>query len=284
MAWFEESQDHLPLTWWKGKPIYLAAILALAGGASVILTALLGKSNAVYLEFSFANFFLHFWVWTPVTYVLLNGLSLWLILSCILLWMYGEGVERHLGRRAFARLVVALVAVSPLIISLLGLVGVRGLAAAGMQSLSFGVFVAFATLYPRAQISIIVITLEIWILAAVLVGVSALSALTAGIETGNWAPLLMLAGNVGVAYGFVRYEQGRLKLPSLKTFIPTRAQPARPAARAARSAPRPKTAARTNLQVDDILDKISREGMHSLTAEERVILERASNDLQKRKP
>jgi hypothetical protein len=35
--------------------------------------------------------------------------------------------------------------------------------------------------------------------------------------------------------------------------------------------------------VDDILDKISREGMHSLTPEERIILERASDDLQKRK-
>jgi hypothetical protein len=34
--------------------------------------------------------------------------------------------------------------------------------------------------------------------------------------------------------------------------------------------------------VDDILDKISREGMHSLSAEERRILDKASDEMKRR--
>ncbi|MDZ4288658.1 MAG: rhomboid family intramembrane serine protease [Prosthecobacter sp.] len=282
MTWFRESQDHLPLTWWKGHPVYLSAILALAGVASMILTAIIGYDLLGILVFSYDNLMHRFFLWTPLTYALVNPPDLWLVLGCFLLWRFGEAVERHLGRRAFVRLVVLLLVALPILILLLGFAGMRGQVLLGMNHLQFGVFLAFATLYPRAQISLIIATIEVWILAAIIVGIYALGALASR----NWASLLMLATECAVAYGFIRYEQGQLQWPALSSLIPrTKPQrqdrsllPTRPA-----KAKKARTAVREQSDVDEILDKISREGMHSLTAEERIILERASDDLQKRK-
>lgn len=280
MSWFRESQDHLPLTWWKGHPVYLSAIVALVGVASMVLTAVIGNEWLGSLIFSYENLVHRFYLWTPLTYALVNPPNLWLVLSCFLVWRFGEPLERHLGRRAFVRLVLLLLAVLPLLILLLGFGGLRtGLA--GINHLLFGVFLAFATLYPRAQIPLIFATIEVWILAAIIVGVQALAAAAAR----DWVGLLMLAAETGVAYGFVRHEQGQLQMPALSSLIPRPAQPkpdrtllpTRPLkAKKSRPVVRPQS------DVDEILDKISREGMQSLTAEERITLEQASSDLQKR--
>lgn len=290
MSWLPESKEHLPLTWWKGHPVYLSALLALSGVVSMILTAILmaasqGVLNA--LIFTPGNFLRGF-VWTPITYWLVNPPSLWLVLSCYFLWNFGEAVERHLGRRSFVRLGVILLLVSPLLVTLLAFFGpARG--CMGMSQWGLGIFIAFATLYPRAQVSLILFTVEVRILAAIYVGVNALQHLAAR----DWTGLVILAGLVGTAVAYIRYEQGALTLPQMPGFG-RQQRPARPAVKnpPGRSsgegipkpaAPAEKKAARPRRSpaVDDILDKISRDGMHSLTPEERKILDRASEDLQR---
>lgn len=255
-SWFPESKDRLPLTWWKQHPVYLAAIVALVGAASMVVFAILGPGLMQHLVFSFDAAFQSWHLWTPITYVLVNPPGLGILFGCYLLWNFGEAVERHLGRRSFACLLTLLLASSPLFISLLHLAGVRGMGCAGMMQLEFGVFIAFATLYPRAKISLIVLTLDVWLLAAIFVGINALQCLAAR----DWVSLLLLAANVGTAHAYIRFEKGELKLPSMPKPAP------KPAKQAKSSTP----------SVDDILDKISSKGMHSLTAEERRILDQAS--------
>lgn len=264
-SWLPESQDRLPLTWWKQHPIYLAAIIALVGVASMIVTAVLGYQVIGHFVFTFDQAFGQLHIWTPLTYVLVNPPSLWTLLGCYLLWSFGEAVERHLGRRSFVNLLLLLLLVSPLLVSVFGLFGVRSFSCAGMMQLEFGVFIAFATLYPRAKISIIILTIDAWLLAAVFVGVNALGSLAAR----DWSSLLLLAANVGTAYAFIRFEKGELKLPSMPQ--------AAPKARASAKPPKSQTPT-----VDDILDKISRHGMQSLTAEERRILDNASDEMKRR--
>jgi membrane associated rhomboid family serine protease len=264
-SWLPESQDRLPLTWWKQHPVYLAAIIALGAAASMIVTAVLGYDLMGHFVFTFDRAFGELHLWTPLTYVLFNPPSLWTLIGCYLLWSFGEAVERHLGRRAFVRMLLLLLLVSPLLITVLGLLGIRGPGCAGILQLEFGVFIAFATLYPRAKISIIILTIDAWVLAAIFVGLNALGSLASR----DWISLLLLAANVGSAYAFIRYETGELKLPSMPkpAFKPAKAtKPATPRAPS----------------VDDILDKISREGMHSLTAEERRILDKASDEMKRR--
>ncbi len=282
MSWLPESKDHLPLTWWKSHPVYLSAVLALAGAASMILTAILGSASGR-LIFTYQGL-LDLQVWTPFTYVLVNWPNIWLLIGCFMLWRFGEAVERHLGRRSFVRLLILLLLVSPLLVTAAGLLGwQRG--CAGLTELEFGVFIAFATLYPRAQISLILFTLEVWIIAAIFVAVYALSY----VGGRDWISLVIFAGQVGTAFAYIRYEQGVLKLPELPKFKAMRPPASSSSSSTARARVSPAVAAATPAKpkknspaVDDILDKISREGMQSLTPDERRILDQASEDLQKR--
>lgn len=282
MSWLPESQDRLPLTWWKGQPVYLAAILAIAGVVSMIVTSLLmAADNGIVprLIFTFGNVVDRGWLWTPVTYVVVNPPSIFFILTSYFFWRFGEEIERHFGRRVFVKLVVGLMLVTPLLLSLIAFAGPREWPAVGIGQLEFGVFLAFATLYPRAKMSLIIATIDVWIMAAVFVGVSALSS----IASRNWAALFILAGQVLFAYGYIRYEQGRWTLPSL-SFLKMKRNP-EPARRL--PVPKPKPAAakspRVDLEekVDAILEKIHREGLQSLTEEERRTMELASETLRK---
>jgi membrane associated rhomboid family serine protease len=289
MSWLPESKDHLPLTWWKGHPVYLSAAIALGGVASMILTTILmaAAPEAVgYLAFSFSDLQrLH--LWAPVTYILVNQPTLWLLLGCFMVWRFGEAVERHLGRSSFVRLLIILLLVTPLLITVAGLMG-SDRVCAGMLEWEFGVFIAFAALYPRAQLSLILFTIEVWVLAAVFVGISALSA----IANRDWITLMILTGQVGAAVAYIRYEQGALTFPSMPAFQGRQASRPKPSGRsrsseeapAATANARPKAKVKKHSPaVDDILDKISREGMHSLTPDERRILDQASEDLKRGK-
>lgn len=280
-SWFPESKDHLPLTWWKTHPIYLAAVIALVAAASMVVFGILGaivgaEALVAWLVFDFGS--LREWqIWTPLTYVLVNPPSLWTLVGCLLMWNFGEAVERHLGRRAYVRLLLLLVLVAPAMITLLHLAGVRGLAAAGVSSLGFGIFVAFATLYPQAKINLLIATVDAWVLAAVFVGINALQHLAFR----DWSGLLLLASNVGAAYACIRFEKGELMLPSIPKphFKKAPSQPFRSTTASAKPA---RPAKPEGPSVDDLLDKISHQGMQSLTAEERRILDQASEEMKRR--
>ena len=248
------DKDLLPLTWWKQHPVYLSAILAIVAAASMVIFAILGYPLMSQMAFSI-DAIATGKVWTPLTYVLVNPPGIWTLVGCYLLWRFGEAVERHFGRRIFVQMLLLLVVVSPLTIALLHLTPMRGYQCAGINDLEFGVFIAFATLYPRAGINLFIITLDAWILAAVLVAVSALGDLASR----DWGSLILLTANVGSAYLFVRYQKGEIQLPALLLRSNRKKKPDRSAA-----------------LIDEILEKVHREGMQSLTTKERETLERAS--------
>ena len=151
------------------------------------------------------------------------------------------------------------------------LLDIEGFGASGITQLEFAVFIAFATLYPHAKISLILFSLDVWILAAVIVGVNGLGSLAER----DWPSLLHLASNVVPAYAFIRHAQGVWKLPKLPKVVFTSSPKAKPT-----RTTKPATAKAPS--VDEILDKISREGMQSLTPEERRILDKASEEMKRR--
>ncbi|MEQ1840856.1 MAG: hypothetical protein ABL994_10630, partial [Verrucomicrobiales bacterium] len=69
-SWLPESKDMLPLTWWKQHPVYLSAILALAGAISMVVFAILGPGLMSHLVFSFESAFQQWRLWTPLTYLI----------------------------------------------------------------------------------------------------------------------------------------------------------------------------------------------------------------------
>ena len=286
MEWFPASKDHLPLTWWKQTPVYLAAVIALAGVASMVFTSLLMAVNPAWIQplvFS-VNHLLGGWVWTPVTYVLVNPPSLFFLLTSYLLWSFGERIVRHLGRCSFVKLVMSLVLVSPLLLCILSLLGPqpRDWPAMGLGELEFGVFLAFAALYPTAQVSIIILTLEVRVLAIAIVAVDVLMCLAGH----NWPGLFLLAGQVATAVGYIRYEQGRLQLPSFKLWSrrQSRSKPKLQVYNPEKRSSKPAVieAQEPHADVDAILEKISRQGMASLSPQEKQALEKASERLGKK--
>lgn len=263
--WLPPSQDHQPLTWWRQQPVFLSAILALVAAGSIIVTALLGP-HAAQLVFTSEAFFKQAHLWVLLTYPLINFPSVWVVIGCFLLWRFGESVERHIGRRAFVGLLLLLLIVPPVIISLFGVTGFASIACAGIMALEFAVFIAFATLYPTAQVCMIIITFDAWVLAAVLAGVQALER----VAYRDWTGLLVLVAEIGTAYLFIQHSTGRLSLPELPHRAPKSTKPGNKPA-----PPAPPT-------VDQLLEKISRNGIHSLNAEERLILDKASDELRRR--
>jgi membrane associated rhomboid family serine protease len=269
--WLPESQDLRPLTFWNRRPLYLANIVALVCGASIVVYLILDTAVMKPFGFTFDGAFRELRLWTFLTYIFVNSPGWGVIFGCFLMWQFGETIERHLGRRSFVRLLVCLFSAPPLILTLLGLLGIRDFTAAGMMQLEFAIFVAFATLYPGAKISLIIVSVDAWILAAIFVGMNVMGNLGA-----DKAPsLLMLLANVGTAYAFIRHEQGRWKLPKLPRVVFTASPKAKPTKAT-------KPAAAKAPSVDEILDKISRDGMQSLTPEERDILDKASAEMKRR--
>lgn len=279
MLGFNPPNEQEPVTWWRGYPIHSSALLviihvaamlgttlALAFGLQGVLNGLIFSSTAV----------LHGAVWQFVTYAFIHPPSLWFAVEMYLLWVFGREVERSIGRRDFFRLYIALLLLTPIVLTLYGLAqpAIYG----GSGSLHFSMFIAFAALFPGAPL-IFSITAK-WA-AVILVAINSLQALSQR----DWASLLSLWASVGLAVGFIRWTRGEFTLPSVNPFKRrpkfrvVRPEPAESAPRRAR---KPEETAVDD--IDPLLDKIAKSGMSSLTAAERARLEKARAALLKKDP
>ncbi|HZZ57938.1 MAG TPA: rhomboid family intramembrane serine protease [Opitutaceae bacterium] len=259
------SENHQPIRWIGTHPIYLAHYVAFGFGLSMVLTAILsalglsGVLSSLYFQ-SWEVF--HGQLWRILTYGWVNPPSLWFVLELLMIVWFGREVEKFFGRRQFLALYAGLYLIPPAVHALAGVGSPVALAG---ESGGFGLFIAFAVLYPDA--AIFFTFLAKWV-AVVLIGVYSLEYLAAH----DWLGLVDLAAETGFAFLFVRYQQGRIALPSFS--------------RPARSAPPPRemrpTASSALVEADALLDKVARSGLSSLTAKERARLDAAREELKRR--
>ncbi len=286
---FESPEEHGPVTWWRGHPVYAVHLLVAALVASMLVTTGLqfARADGVISVLSFHGEAV--WrgeVWRVLTYGLMNPPSLGLAIELLMLAWFGREVERSLGRRDFLRLFAGLYLVRPLVFT--ALAPVLPASFAGGTG-AFAVFIAFATLFPDA--ALLFNLLARWV-AWGLLALGALMALGAR----DGVRLLELAATSGFAFAFIRHHQGRWNWPRLPRFRWARPTPA-PApvprgapvpvaarAGASRSAGTTPPVAAPMAEVDALLDKIAQSGLHSLTPAERARLEAAREDLQRRRP
>src|SRR5207249_7375604 len=123
--------------------------------AAAILTAILvaigAHSVLAYLLFDSAAV----WsgqVWRLFTYAFVHAPSglLWFAVEMYMLFVFGREVERFIGRRAYIALYAALLIAPTIVLTTWGLWQRSVLA--GSPALHFGIFVAFATIYPRVEL------------------------------------------------------------------------------------------------------------------------------------
>jgi membrane associated rhomboid family serine protease len=208
-------------------------------------------------------------VWRLVTYMFLHSTGDFshLAFNALALWMFGGELEERWGTRKFI--------VNYFIFGIgAGLFGVLYLLNAtlaytpviGASGAILGLLTAFAVYNPRREILLFfILPVKAWMLVA---GYAAISILFA-FSPGSYAAHLIHLGGIAVAFGYLKAS------PALSAWfggIRERAGERRMRRRAEQSARRTRFFAEA---VDPILDKIARQGMASLSKEEKRILSKA---------
>lgn len=271
------TDEHQPVTWLRGYPLYATHFLVLVFTGSLLATSLLLALSAGHLldwlTFNSVDV-LRGQVWRVATYGLFNPPSLQFVIDMLMFIWFGREVEKAFGRRKFFALYGCIYLITPLLFTAIGVW--RPLACAG-ETGAFALFIAFATLYPNAVLMFDI--LAKWA-AAVLFGLFTLMALAYH----DWTGLLTLWATSGFACLFVRHAQGAFPLPRLR--LPRRKPKLRvlpelsPTKRAASS-----SAGEASMsEIDALLDKIAHSGIGSLTAKERARLEQGRERLLKKEP
>ena len=210
-------------------------------------------------------------VWTLLTYPFVHDIrqeGIWFALEMLMFFWFGREVESAIGRKSLGLLYAAL-AVGPalLLAGIAPWVGSGVLAGSG--TIHFAIFLAFCALHPGAQF--------FFGLAARWVGWILLGVYSLTYFAGrDWSGGIQLWATAMLAVGWIR--GGGVSWP--KISFSRRAKPVTKKKVSAK-----KSGLVPLEKVDPILEKISREGMGSLTASEKKLLEEARNKLmQKDRP
>lgn len=267
------SDDYQPVTWVGRYPIDVTTLLVgLHSIAAVIACFVPALLNPMMFDSAAV---LHGAVWQIGTYAFVHPPSglLWFAIEMYMLFMFGREVERFIGRRAFIVLYLMLLLAPPLLLTLWGLGERTGMA--GSSGLHFGIFVAFATIYPRVEMFLRIMAK--WV-ALVLGAILSLQLFAAR----AWPELSALWLSVGAAFLFIRM---RGIGPELEwwTNLKEKFQP-KPKFHVVPRSTQRRTVEPEDvyLSIDPLLEKISRSGINSLTASERRALDRARNQLLKK--
>lgn len=271
------SEEHQPVTWLGGYPLYAAHFIVLVFVVSMLGTTIGMAVPTLGQAMGWLNYHsdqvLAGQVWRIATYGLVNPPSLWFVIDMFMLAFFGRELEKFFGRRTFLTLYGSLYFLTPLLFTLVGLV--RPMTLMG-ESGAFALFIAFATLYPN--VAVFFNLLAKWV-AIVLVGIYTLMALAGR----DWTTLISLWATVTFAYGFVRVQQGIITFPKFKLWR------RKPVLRVLPDPPKKSSVIKRNpkedatmAEVDALLDKIAKSGISSLTAKERAKLEAAREGLMRR--
>ena len=288
MDQYSYDPNNRPLCYVGGYPVWLSTALVVLH--SVLLVAIASTGGRV-MEWLMLRAWMpaggtppmwpSWWQWG--TYFLANSPSAWFLLDMYFLWVFGRELESTFGRRFFARLYLMLVAIGALVTAGALLTGLSHEALlAGPGTVHFCLFMAIAFLHPDAPLMILQIRIKF--VAAALLAISLLrhiqlrDGLGCAVLLISVAATYILMRHAGLSPRFGRLAEavsGALPRPRRKRQegLPYKAK----------MVPRLEVRddRRAVEKVDAILEKISRSGLDSLTAEERRELERASAELKR---
>jgi membrane associated rhomboid family serine protease len=281
MLYHEQSGDYRPLFWMNGHPIYLNNLMVVAHVVAFVVCALCISyfgPGTVFEGLSLDT--AKVWqgeVWRLFSYIaydpyFFSQRSLWFLWSMLLLYFFGREVEQFAGRKNYIKTYVALVLIPAVLLCLLGLWTPQ--VHLNCFEAIFGMFIAFATLYPGAVPMLMWLPFRCSVLAWIMLAIfslidiavhagAALFMLWTSSAVGFFAMRLVGAGN-GMGWFTNWLEDRRTRRLAEKHQIKVIKD------------------VQANESIDHILDKISKQGVGSLTAKERAALERARSNLLKR--
>jgi membrane associated rhomboid family serine protease len=290
-----------PITTWGKIPIYITTIILGIQVLGLLLGILWELSHfpvlALFisgLAFYPEDTFKGFQIWRLVTYLFIDRPNFFSLFALCFMWFYGREVENYLGRVRTITFFLILTYVPVVVGTLCWLIGFNGIGLAGTYNFSIGVILAFATLYPRME-WMFGIQWKYFAWASVVLG--AMGPLQQQ-DASRMPTLLMYAAACLGAWGYIRWLQMGGETPEFNFGKVFKRRPKLKVVRGgnASSAPAPVRQARESqvensfkpggsvpqAVVDQILEKVGKEGIGSLSAKERQLLEKHSTDLKKR--
>ena len=273
------SDDYRPVTWMGRYPIDVTTILVGLHVTCAILAAILiafgAGSMLAYLQFDTAAVWSGGQVWRLLTYAFVHAPSalLWFAVEMYMLFVFGREVERFIGRRAYIVIYLILLIAPAAVLTVWGLW--QRSALAGSPALHFGIFVAFATIYPRVELFLRIMAK--WI-ALILAGVYTFQLLAYH----AWTDLAVVWTSIGAAFLFIEIRGAGPELAwwnNMKERIGPKPKLHVVQKSVSRRAVEPDD---LYASIDPILDKISKSGIGSLTANERRLLNRERDRLLKK--
>ncbi|PIE31942.1 MAG: hypothetical protein CSA55_04490 [Ilumatobacter coccineus] len=212
--------------------------------------------------------------WSVVTWPIANQPGFFAIFSLVFFWFVGHAVEEMVGRRRFVILVAAITIIPAVIITPLPATGFPAAPSDGLTYVSVVLFALFTVEHPRLMFFG---GIPAWVLAALFLGLDLLQLI--GLR--YWGSVLHLITMLALGlimvrrWGFLSQLNAVLgRRPSPKTRRRSSAQPT--VVTGPWVSPAETAAAHTEL--DALLDKISANGLDSLTEAEK----RRLNELSKK--
>ena len=276
------SDDYRPVAWMGRYPVDVTTMLVGVHVAAAILGAILvtfGAGSILgWLQFDSALIWSSGQVWRLFTYAFVHAPSglIWFAIEMYLLFVFGREVERFLGRRAYIALYLILLITPAVLLTMWG--HWERSVLAGSPALHFGIFIAFATIYPRVELLLRIMAK--WV-ALILAAVYTFQLLAYH----AWSDLVVVWTSIGAAFLFVELNGAG---PELAWWNTLKARFASKPKYHVVPQPRPRTGnGRAEVEdvygsIDPILDKISKSGIGSLTASERRQLDRERERLLKK--
>ncbi|HEY2143556.1 MAG TPA: rhomboid family intramembrane serine protease, partial [Candidatus Udaeobacter sp.] len=200
------SDDYRPVAWMGRYPVDVTTMLVGLHVATAILAALLytvGASSVLaYLQFDSAAVWSEGQVWRLVTYAFVHSPSslLWFAIEMYFLFVFGREVERFVGRRSFIALYLILLITPAALLTIWGLWQRSVISLSSPSSaLHFGIFVAFATIYPRAELFLRIMAKWVVLILAAVYTLQLLA-------YHAWNDLVVVWTSIGVAFLFIEWS------------------------------------------------------------------------------
>ena len=212
------------------------------------------------------NVIKQFMVWQLVTYLFVHA-GLWhLLINMLILWMFGAPLENIWGKGKFFTFYF-FTGIGAGICSLIAYWG-GTTPVVGVSGVIFGLLVAHAVLFPESIILFFFLfPMKIKYAVWIFVGIDLLSALS---NPGSGVAYFAHLGGGLLGYIYLKNDWIQQKMSYLDVF---RWKELRDRKRAVK---KEEQARDLGTEVDRILDKISRNGIHSMTKKEKKILDQRS--------
>jgi membrane associated rhomboid family serine protease len=204
-------------------------------------------------------------IWQLVTYGFLHSVDMIMhvVMNMLMLYFFGTMVEEALGARRFLLTYLGALVAGGLLYLLPVPFGWVFPHAIGASGACFGIMVAAATLWPTRTVLALFVPIQLKWLALFWAGFTVLSTMLDFKGGGSMTANLVHLG--GIIYGFLAVRTGLVRKDPIEAFERKRA--VKQVERAAEDA----------VRMDQLLDKIHREGIQSLTRSEREFLQRVSS-------